>query len=105
MHPARSHRALDRFVLERLGEMLRGRYPLPPTLPSNVYDLVKKLDRHADRDIAAPAKEGHYRRQAVEAMRAAQHSSSSAVKNRLVTLAEAWIELAEKARKAGPSRS
>jgi hypothetical protein len=108
-----SHGALDRFVLERLGEMLRGRYRLPPTLPSRVYDLVMKLQRNRGspsiapdtQDLAVASKESRYRRQAVEAMRAAQHSSSSAVKNRLVTLAEAWIELAEKARKAGPSRS
>jgi hypothetical protein len=106
MHrPARSHSALDRFALERLGEMLRGRYHLPATLPSRVYDLMKKLDDPCPsiapdaNDLAAASKERHYRRQAVETMRAAQHTSSSAVRNRLVTLAEAWIELAEKARK------
>jgi hypothetical protein len=29
--------------------MLRGRYLLPTTLPSGVYDLVTKLDRHDGR--------------------------------------------------------
>jgi hypothetical protein len=70
MHePTPSRGALDRFALERLGEMLRGRYHLPPTLPSRVYDLVKKLDRHdrsMQQNLAAASKEGHHRRQDVD---------------------------------------
>lgn len=85
--------------------MLRGHYQLPTTLPSTVYNLVTKLDRQGalERNLALPSKESRYRRQAVEAMRAAQQTSTSAVKTRLVSLAEAWIELAEKARKDGNS--
>jgi hypothetical protein len=112
MHePATSHGVLDRFALEWLGEMLRGRYHLPATLPSRVYDLVMKLDQPRNQgspsiapdtdDLSATSKESHYRRQAVETMRAAQHASSAKARSRLVSLAEAWIELAEKARKAG----
>jgi hypothetical protein len=89
--------------------MLRGRYHLPPTLPSSMYDLVMKLDQPRNQgspsiapdtqDLSVASKESHYRRQAVEAMRAAQHASSATARTRLVNLAEAWIELAEKARK------
>jgi hypothetical protein len=103
--PAPSHGALDRFALDRLGEMLRGHYHLPATLPSRVYDLVTKLDRPWNQgspsiapdaqDLPVAAKESHYRRQAVETMRAAQHASSANARSRLVNLAEAWIELAE----------
>ena len=106
MHePATSHGVLDRFALECLGEMLRGRYHLPATLPSRVYDLVTKLPPRGpvERDPVPAAKESHYRRQAVEAMRAAQNASSENARSRLVSLAEAWVELAEKARKAGRS--
>jgi hypothetical protein len=103
--PAPSHGALDRSALDRLGEMLRGRYHLPATLPSRVYDLVTKLPPRGpvERDPVPAAKESHYRRQAVEAMRAAQNASSENARSRLVSLAEAWVELAEKARKAGRS--
>jgi hypothetical protein len=72
MHePATSHGVLDRFALEWLGEMLRGRYHLPATLPSRVYDLVMKLDRPRNQgssiapdtdDLSATSKESQYRR-------------------------------------------
>jgi hypothetical protein len=100
MHePHTSYGALDRFALERLGEMIRGRYHLPATLPSSVYDLVMKLDQHEGHGLVSASKESHCRLQAVEAMRAAQRTSSSIARARLVDLAEAWIELAEKTRK------
>jgi hypothetical protein len=47
--PAISDGALGLSALQWLGEMLRGRYLLPTTLPSGVYDLVTKLDRHDGR--------------------------------------------------------
>ena len=104
---------LSPFALRRLGEMLCGRYQLPATLPSRVYDLAMRLDRrdgpmkyivHPDEQGPIPAsKESDYRRQAVEAMRLAQHASSPSVRTRLVNLAEAWIKLAERARKASRS--
>jgi hypothetical protein len=84
-------------ALQRLGEMLRGEYLLPVTLPSGVYDLLTRLDR---RDAPGASKESDYRGKAAETMRLAQHASSSAAKARLVNLAAAWIALAEKARKA-----
>jgi hypothetical protein len=49
------------------------------------------------------SKESDYRRQAVETMRVAQQATCSSVRTRLVDLAEAWIELAEKARKGSQS--
>lgn len=83
-------------TLQRLGEMLRGRYLLPVTLPSGVYDLLKRLEQ---RDGPSASKESDYRGKAAETMHLAQHASSSAVKARLVNLAAAWIALAERARK------
>jgi hypothetical protein len=77
--------------------MLRGQYLLPVTLPSRVYDLLKRLDK---RDGPSASKESDYRGKAAETMRLAQRASSSAVKARLGNLAAAWIALAEKARKA-----
>jgi hypothetical protein len=88
-----------------------------------VYDLVMQLD-HRDGGVNEPkepdqrreigfrsatfnqrrlnpaSKENDYRRQAVEAVRLAQQASSSFAKARLVNLAEAWIELADRAHKA-----
>jgi hypothetical protein len=98
--------ALSPLTLQRLGEMLRGEYRLPATLPTGAYDLLMRLDRRdhpgaSDEPGLVPqSKEDDYRRQAVEAMHLAQHAASSSVKARLVNLAEAWIALAERARKA-----
>jgi hypothetical protein len=98
---------LSTLTLERLGEMLRGQYLLPATLPSGTYDLLMKLDQGdglnaTDRPgLIVASKESDYRGQALETMRLAQHASSSVVKARLVNLAEAWIALAERVRKIG----
>jgi hypothetical protein len=124
-HPTIQRGTLSPFALQRLGEMLRGWYQLPTTLPCGVYDLVMKLDQRGHRmseprepderpetrfpsitldEQGLPAsKESDYRRQAVETLRLAQRASSSFVKARLVNLAEAWIELAEMAHKASRS--
>jgi hypothetical protein len=45
-------------------------------------------------------KEDEYRDNAAEAMQLAQRSSSTVAKARLVLLAEAWFELAQRARDA-----
>jgi hypothetical protein len=109
--PTIPHGTLSPFGLQRLGEVLRGRYQLLATLPAGVHDLVMKLDQNDgrmkqpkqpdERWRVTASREIDYRRQAVETMRLAQQASSSSVKTRLVNLAEAWIELAEKTRKAG----
>jgi hypothetical protein len=96
---------LSPVTLQRLGEMLRGEYQLPATLPSGAYDLLIRLDRRdgpstSDEPGLVHASKGDdYRGQAVETMQLARQASSSAVKARLVNLAEAWIALAERARK------
>jgi hypothetical protein len=111
-----AHGTLDRHTLERLAEMLRGRYHLPATLPSRIYDLAMRLDQPAvatdgpgevpgEQRLPPPSKESDYRRQAVETMRLAQQTSSPTVKARLVNLAEAWIELAERAHKGRSDHS
>jgi hypothetical protein len=125
--PTIPHGTLSPSALERLGEMLRGRYHLPVTLPSRMHDLAMRLDQRDGRldepqepderrelgSLSTPgeqglppaSKEGYYRRQAAETMRLAQRASSSFVKARLVNLAEAWIELAERAHKAPKAHS
>jgi hypothetical protein len=81
--PMIPHGTLSPFALQRLGEMLRGRYQLPATLPTRVYDLVMKLDQNDDGRMEQPkqpderwrvtaSREIDYRRQAVETMRLAQ---------------------------------
>jgi hypothetical protein len=98
---------LSPLTLQRLGETLRGEYLLPATLPSGVYDLLMRLEQREgpnapdEPSLAPSSKQDDYRGQAAETMRLAQHASSSTVKARLVNLAEAWIALAERARKAG----
>ncbi len=64
---------------------------IPGKLPSRLYDLVAQLRR--------ATKGGDYRHNAVELMRLAERGHSPAEKTRLVTLAEGWVELAEKAHK------
>jgi hypothetical protein len=99
--PTIPHGTLSPFELRSLGEMLRDQYHLPGTLPSHLYGLVMKLDRRDGDERELPAwKESDYRLRAVETMRLAEHASSSFVKARLVDLAEAWIELAERVHKA-----
>jgi hypothetical protein len=64
---------------------------IPRKLPLRLYDLVAQLRR--------TTKEHDYRHNAAELMRLAEHAKSSEEKTRLVTLAEGWVELAEKAHK------
>jgi hypothetical protein len=45
------------------------------------------------------SKEDDYRRNAADTMQLAHRASSSADKGRLVTLAEAWLDLADRARR------
>lgn len=119
--PTVPHGTLSPSALEQLGEMLRGRYHLPATLPSRVYDLMMKLNRcnggvdqpeEPDQragmgspsttfdELTPASKENDYRRQAVETMRLAQQASSAFARARLVNLAEAWVDLAERAHRA-----
>jgi hypothetical protein len=110
---------LSPFALQRLGEMLRGRYQLPATLPSGVYDLAMKLEHreggenecahdpevpsvhHDVQGLVPTSKEVDYLRHAAEATRLAQHATSWTDKTRLVKLATAWVDLAKKARGRG----
>jgi hypothetical protein len=97
---------LGPLTLQRLGEMLRGKYLLPATLPSGMYDLVTKLDQsevgasdgayHREQGPVHPSKESDYLAHAAESMRLAQHAESASAKARLVKLAAAWIDLAGK---------
>jgi hypothetical protein len=101
MHePAPLHSALDHPVMSRLGERLRGHYHLPATLPPRVYDLVTGLEQYESHGLVAVSRESRYRSEAVGAMLAAQYTSSSTAKTRLLNLAEVWIELAETAHKS-----
>jgi hypothetical protein len=95
-------RFLGPLTLQRLGEMLRGKYLLPATLPSSMYDLVTRLERcevgayHREQGSAYASKESDYLAHAAEAMRLAQHAASASAKARLVKLATAWIDLAKR---------
>ncbi len=40
-------KTLSPFVLGRLGEALRGRYDIRPTLPSRLYSLTEQLRQRA----------------------------------------------------------
>jgi hypothetical protein len=60
-------------------------------LTLRLYDLVAQLRR--------TTKEHDYRHNAGELMRLAEHAQSPAEKTHLITLAEGWVELAEKAHK------
>jgi hypothetical protein len=62
---------------------------IPRKLPLRLYDLFAQLRR--------VTKEDDYRDNAGELMRLAEHAHSPAEKTHLVTLAEGWVELAEKA--------
>jgi hypothetical protein len=99
-------RFLGPLTLQRLGEMLRGKYLLPATLPSSMYDLVTRLERcevgasnsayHREQGLVYASKERDYLAYAAEAMRLAQHAASASAKARLVKLATAWIDLARR---------
>ena len=79
------------LALRRIGEAFRRIRGAPRKLPFRLYELVAQLRR--------ATKEGDYRDNAAELMRLAEHAHSPAEKTRLVTLAEGWVELAEKAHK------
>ena len=99
-------RFLGPLTLQRLGEMLRGKYLLPATLPSGMYDLVTRLERcevgasdgayHREQGLVYASKERDYLAHAAEAMRLAQHAASASARARLVKLATAWIDLAKR---------
>jgi hypothetical protein len=99
-------RFLGPLALQRLGEMLRGKYLLPATLPSGMYDLVTRLEQceasasdsvyRRQQRSAYASKESDYLQHAAEAMRLAQHAASASAKARLVKLATAWIDLAKR---------
>jgi hypothetical protein len=77
--------------LRRIGEVLRRMCGIPRKLPSRLYDLIAQLRR---------ATKGHdYRHNAAELMRLAENAKSPEERVHLVTLAEGWVELAEKADK------
>jgi hypothetical protein len=105
---------LSPFVMQRLGEVLRGRYTPPPTLPSRLYDLMMQLQRHegsvrnaistvsVERQSFAfrailMIKEDDYLHSATETVQLVQRASTAANQGRLMRLAEAWIDLADKA--------
>jgi hypothetical protein len=77
------------FALRRLGHLLRARYLLPTKLPFRLLSLIAQLKR--------TTKEDDYLSNAAESIRLAQTTPSSSDKTRLVRLAEAWVELADKA--------
>jgi hypothetical protein len=77
--------------LRRIGEVLRRMCGIPRKLPCRLYDLIAQLRRAA---------KGHdYRHNAAELMRLAGNAKSPEERVHLVTLAEGWVELAEKAHK------
>jgi hypothetical protein len=79
------------LALRRIGQAFRRMCGIPRKLPFRLYDLVVQLRR--------VTKEDDYRDNAGELMRLAERAQSPAEKTRLVTLAEGWVELAEKAHK------
>jgi hypothetical protein len=79
------------LALRRIGEALRRMGGIPRKMPFHLYDLIAQLRRATKGD--------DYRHNAAELMRLAEHAKSPAEKTHLVTLAEGWVELAEKAHK------
>jgi hypothetical protein len=77
------------LALQRIGEALRSLCRIPTRMPFRLHSLVAQLKRMT--------KEGDYLHNAVEMMRLAEQAESPTEKARLVTLAEGWIELAERA--------
>jgi hypothetical protein len=80
------------LALQQLGEALQGGYGIQTRLPFRLYSLVEQLTRMT--------KEDDYLDNAADAVRLAQHAYSSSDKTRLIELAEAWVDLAEKAHEA-----
>jgi hypothetical protein len=79
------------LALRRIGEAFRRMCGVPRTLPFRLQALVAQLRRATKGD--------DYRHNAAELMRLAEHAQSPSQKTHLVTLAEGWVELAEKAHK------
>jgi hypothetical protein len=79
------------LALRRIGEAFRRISGIPRKLPLRLHELVALLRRATKQD--------DYRDNAGELMRLAEHAQSPAEKMHLVTLAEGWVELAEKAHK------
>jgi hypothetical protein len=77
------------LALQQLGEALQGGFGIQNRLPFRLYSLVEQLVRMT--------KEADYLDNAADAVRLAQHAYSSSDKTRLLELAEAWVDLAEKA--------
>jgi hypothetical protein len=77
------------LALQQLGEALQGGFGIQNRLPFRLYSLVEQLVRMT--------KEDDYLDNAADAVRLAQHAYSSSDKTRLLELAEAWVDLAEKA--------
>jgi hypothetical protein len=77
------------LALRRIGEAFRRMCGVPRKLPFRLYELVAQLRR--------ATKGEDYRHNAAELMRLAERAQSPAEKTHLVTLAEGWVELAEKA--------
>ena len=85
------NKTIGPLALRRIGEAFRRMRGVPRKLPFRLYELVAQLRRATKGD--------DYRHNAAELMRLAEHAQSPAEKTHLVTLAEGWVELAEKAHK------
>jgi hypothetical protein len=85
------NKTIGPIALRRIGEAFRRLCGIPRKLPFRLYELVAQLRRATKGD--------DYRDNAGQLMRLAEHAQSPAEKMRLVTLAEGWVELSEKARK------
>lgn len=83
-------RTVGALALRRIGDALQRSCVIQSKLPFRLNSLVVQLARIT--------REDDYRDKAAEALRLAQHASSSSDKGRLLKLAEGWVELAEKAR-------
>jgi hypothetical protein len=79
------------LAIRRIGEAFRRICGAPRKLPFRLHELVAQLRRATKGD--------DYRRNAAELMRLVENAQSPAEKTHLVTLAEGWVELAEKAHK------
>jgi hypothetical protein len=84
------NKTIGALALSHNGRTLRSLSAIRARLPFRLEDLVAQLGRKT--------KEDDYLRNAAETMRLAENVRSPAERTRLATLAEGWIELAEKAR-------
>ena len=91
------NKTIGPLALRRIGEAFRRICGVPRKLPFRLHELVAQLRR--------ATKEDDYRHNAAELMRLAEHAQSPSEKTHLVTLAEGWVELAEKAHKNNQSTS